>query len=670
MSDTATLNIAVSSSKKGDGLKDTEKELTGVAEKGIDAGKTLEKVGLAIGAVGVGITAYAKNATDYTVDLVKSSKQLSRETGTSIENASQLVYVAQRMGISADQASTTFGVFSKQITAATQDIGKSSQAHQELQNKIDKTKLEIRLTTEEIKKNGDKTGELALKVKTLTTDLAGQEKQLSESSNAFEKLGIKVTNADGTTRTFNEILLDSADKFKGMKDGSEKSALAMELFGRSGKDMLPILNQGSQGILQLEQQADKLGLTLNAKTVGAVTKYIQSSKDLTDSQNAMKIAVGTATAPVLTEFNTKVNQVAQSLLNAKGPLRDVTVGVLAFGGPALTAGGAALGLAGNISQVGKEGLLTAGRFGLIGIASAALAGSIGYLAYNVYDTAQKTGSATQAMSTWQGSLLSAIPFVGTLASSTAVMSGQANAATYQQQQLKLAHDATTTSQQAAKLATDNLATAELNKKGADLQVEQAQRAYNEAVRQYGPNSLEARNAAYNLEVANNNQKDAVNKAKDAVQEKSKKDSEVAKNRQLEENLKNTTREANNQKGAFDGLTDAISRYAKSAGNTASGAGGSLVNQLRNAFGGFRAAGGPVTAGQAYVVGDNPDGSLNRTSELFVPKQSGTIIPAGATRDILGGGGPGGVTINQYNTFTRDSDSLAAARQLAFELSRR
>ncbi|WP_439946513.1 hypothetical protein [Streptomyces sp. BBFR109] len=55
----------------------------------------------------------------------------------------------------------------------------------------------------------------------------------------------------------------------------------------------------------------------------------------------------------------------------------------------------------------------------------------------------------------------------------------------------------------------------------------------------------------------------------------------------------------------------------------------------------RAAGGPVSPGQAYAVGDNPDGSWNKTTELFVPKQSGTIIPADEVQRMAQGGTAGG-----------------------------
>jgi phage-related minor tail protein len=45
------------------------------------------------------------------------------------------------------------------------------------------------------------------------------------------------------------------------------------------------------------------------------------------------------------------------------------------------------------------------------------------------------------------------------------------------------------------------------------------------------------------------------------------------------------------------------------------------------FGGFKASGGPVSAGTSYVVGE-------RGPELFTPNRSGSIIPNGA----MGGGG--------------------------------
>lgn len=55
----------------------------------------------------------------------------------------------------------------------------------------------------------------------------------------------------------------------------------------------------------------------------------------------------------------------------------------------------------------------------------------------------------------------------------------------------------------------------------------------------------------------------------------------------------------------------------------------ISNAISGAFGGFRAEGGSVTAGKAYVVGE-------QGAEMFVPSSNGTIVP---------NGGMGGSTIN-------------------------
>ena len=56
------------------------------------------------------------------------------------------------------------------------------------------------------------------------------------------------------------------------------------------------------------------------------------------------------------------------------------------------------------------------------------------------------------------------------------------------------------------------------------------------------------------------------------------------------------------------------------------------------FAGFRAEGGPVGAGGAYVVGE-------KGPELFVPRSSGSIVPNGAMSSS--GGGTGGVTVTYH-----------------------
>jgi tape measure protein len=85
--------------------------------------------------------------------------------------------------------------------------------------------------------------------------------------------------------------------------------------------------------------------------------------------------------------------------------------------------------------------------------------------------------------------------------------------------------------------------------------------------------------------------------------------------------------------------DDLSKKKVKVGNTGIEAGGTsdlgLVAQLRNMFGGFRAAGGPVSAGKSYIVGENQP-------EVFVPSTSGTILP---DTDMLSSRSNSNVTVN-------------------------
>lgn len=310
----------------------------------------LNNVAKGFALAGAGLTLISKNATDFTVNLVKNSKALGREIGTTTEEASRLTAGLSRMGISTEQSAMMFGIFSKKIVASTDSSEANRLATEKLHLQIDDTKKSITATADEIKKHGDKSGDLNAELKILNNTLASQNDALSQNADGFAKLGINTKDSTGKQKDFNTLLFDVADKFKAMPDGIDKTALSMELFGRQGKDLIKVLNLGGSGITDLEKQADKLGLTLDAKTIGSVSKYIESQKTLKQSTDAVKIAIGTATAPALTSFNTMLANTEQHLLSTDGFVKTATVSFLAFSGPVFAGAAAMLSLTANMVQ--------------------------------------------------------------------------------------------------------------------------------------------------------------------------------------------------------------------------------------------------------------------------------------------------------------------------------
>lgn len=75
-------------------------------------------------------------------------------------------------------------------------------------------------------------------------------------------------------RDFEAELMRAADELSGMPDGAAKAARAMELFGKQGVGMIPMLNKGSAGLAEMTAFAREAGIVLGEDVVadGAALK--------------------------------------------------------------------------------------------------------------------------------------------------------------------------------------------------------------------------------------------------------------------------------------------------------------------------------------------------------------------------------------------------------------
>jgi uncharacterized protein with PhoU and TrkA domain len=88
-----------------------------------------------------------------------------------------------------------------------------------------------------------------------------------------------------------------------MADGPAKVALALRIFGKSGEQLIPFLNEGAAGIAELMARAEELGLTISQETAAAADQFNDSLNDL------KQVSVGLAyqfTASLLPALNALV----------------------------------------------------------------------------------------------------------------------------------------------------------------------------------------------------------------------------------------------------------------------------------------------------------------------------------------------------------------------------
>lgn len=132
-------------------------------------------------------------------------------------------------------------------------------------------------------------------------------RQIAEGGGAFDKLGIKTKASSGELRTNKEVLYEAADAFAGLQDGTQKTALAVELFGKSGAAMIPLLNEGSEGLREMDEMAAKLGITLDEKTVNA-------AGDFNDTLDFLALASKGVANQLLAQLLPTLNSVTGSFL--------------------------------------------------------------------------------------------------------------------------------------------------------------------------------------------------------------------------------------------------------------------------------------------------------------------------------------------------------------------
>lgn len=98
-------------------------------------------------------------------------------------------------------------------------------------------------------------------------------KEMVDGGKNLGALGVKTKDVSGTFRSTKDVMYDAADAFAGMQDGAQKTAFALEIFGKSGGELIPLLNGGSAGLREMDEMAQKLGLTMSAETAANAEKF-------------------------------------------------------------------------------------------------------------------------------------------------------------------------------------------------------------------------------------------------------------------------------------------------------------------------------------------------------------------------------------------------------------
>ena len=143
---------------------------------------------------------------------------------------------------------------------------------------------------------------LATGIRKLSLNMAAAAGGGKEQAAAFQAIGVSFKNLDGSLRGSDQVLGAIADKFASFRDGPEKAALAVELFGKAGADMIPLLNKGSAGMAELRAEAERLGVVFSGDLAGQAAEFNDNLKKIQISAQGFATTLAAELVPSLNEL--------------------------------------------------------------------------------------------------------------------------------------------------------------------------------------------------------------------------------------------------------------------------------------------------------------------------------------------------------------------------------
>jgi len=119
----------------------------------------------------------------------------------------------------------------------------------------------------------------------------------SQASEALGKLGLSAQSLMGLSP--DKQLEAIADRIAGIESPTLRTAAAMDIFGKSGTQLLPMFADGAAGIHAMRDQADALGITISTDAAASAAKLNDALGTMWSAVKALTLNIGAALGPPL-----------------------------------------------------------------------------------------------------------------------------------------------------------------------------------------------------------------------------------------------------------------------------------------------------------------------------------------------------------------------------------
>jgi len=299
---------------------------------------------------------------------------------------SQVTKGMKGIGASLKKHSRAIGIGMTAVGGSILAIGLTSvKAFADMGDEVHKMSLRTGIATESLSRlkyaaelGGASLATVEKANKRLASTLLDAKDGLSTATDAMDRLGLSIEDFEGLNPE--EAFIKMAGAVADIEDPLERSALAQDVFGRAGTEMLPMLSEGTEGLKAMMVEAEKFGPIMGKEAAEAAAKLTDQMTQLKGGFQKIQASIAEQLIPILIPLIDKIrnaiSNVATWMKENPGLTKTIIVIVGAIGGLLTVLGPLLIMLPGIIAALPILGAAFAILTGPVGLIIAAIVGLI------------------------------------------------------------------------------------------------------------------------------------------------------------------------------------------------------------------------------------------------------------------------------------------------------
>lgn len=268
-----------------------------------------------------GLSGETKDAADKTGELggetEKSEKELEKEKGAAEKARKELGDLAEK---GADKAAKAMVALAAAVVGAVAAVGKLVLSEAQAADELTTLAATTGLSTETLQKWSYAAAMCGISADTLTgaqtkliKNMATAQKGTGDAAKAFETLGVRITDANGELRNSEDVFNDALNALGRVGNETERDALAMQIFGKSARELNPVINAGEDALKRFGDEAENVGAVVSDDAVGALNDLNTEVKRTKAQFSALKTETAAEFAPIMVELFKKFQELIKKV---------------------------------------------------------------------------------------------------------------------------------------------------------------------------------------------------------------------------------------------------------------------------------------------------------------------------------------------------------------------